>query len=50
MTKTITIPRGQNIGRTILSTFKTPVQYRDIDIKRDVPNKSCIATINYTYF
>jgi hypothetical protein len=51
---TITIPRGQNIGKAIKDYFITKTLYKYIDftsilVKRDTVNKVNIAEVNYKF-
>ena len=53
-TQDIVIPRGQNVGRTIISTLKRKLLFKKVDIitfdvKRDVVNKTITASITYKY-
>lgn len=50
----IVIPRGQNVGNTIISTLKSRLLYRKtnivtFDIKRDVSNKTITASVTLKY-
>lgn len=46
MTKTIIIPRGQNVGYAILNAIDASKRYvKDITLTRDVKNKCIIATV-----
>lgn len=50
MTHNITIPRGQNIGRTIINDLKASYPYQALniatfDIKRDVKAKTIKVTL-----
>lgn len=52
--KVITVPRGHNIGYTVLDNLTKTGLYNHIDIKtinteRDLVNKSNVVTLEYTY-
>ena len=52
MKKTILVPRGQNIGRTVINSFLdyTKVHVRAIDVARDTVNKQNVVELTYTAF
>ena len=46
MTQEIIIPRGQNVGYSILNAIGNTKQHvKSIDLRRDLKNKCIIATI-----
>ena len=46
MTQEIIIPRGQNVGYSILNAIGNTKQHvKSIDLRRDIKNKCIIATI-----
>ena len=46
MTQEIIIPRGQNVGYSILNAIGNTKQHvKTIDLRRDLKNKCIIATI-----
>lgn len=52
--KSITIPRGNNIGKAIINNLKECKLYSKVnivtfDIKRDVKNRTITASVTYKY-
>ena len=51
MTKEITIPRGKNVGKTILEHIDTTVLKvtKIVDVKRDAAARRIVATVALSY-
>lgn len=49
MQKTIKVPRGKNIGRTVIASFQdySKIAIKAVEVTRDAVNKQSIVELTY---